>query len=477
MSKSSIRKKIEEAKEKSRIVLASGQASPEMVATINSLLIIIDIFVAVFLEKKTRKNSSNSGVPPSKNMGSNGNRNKGQGKRNTLGSAGVNTRKVETSETTSPESCSNCGKNLKNVEVKSTDERQQLDLIYEITCHTVTSETKECPKCNHVNKGNFPKGMEGKVQYGIGIRAAIINYLVIQMMSLQRVQEHLLGIIGEKISQAVMLKYLTQLSDSLKEWEEKKIKELLRCKFIHCDETSSRIDKKNWWIHSYSSGSTTLMFLHPKRGTEAMKAIDIIPRYGGVIIHDCWASYLSYNDNKIKHALCGAHILRELKFIEDSTGYGWATMMKILLQEAAEKVRERPEKKVLTAEEYKKLKEEYRKILRIALDEMPPFPEKTGKRGRVKCTDAQNLWSRLELYENSVLMFARLEYIEFTNNRSERDLRMCKVKQKVAGCFRTEHMARSFYRILSYTKSMRYEGYSAFEAIYLAIQGKIPYKV
>ena len=55
---------------------------------------------------------------------------------------------------------------------------------------------------------------------------------------------------------------------------------------INVDETFLRVDKKNHWIHVYSSGDLTLKFLHPKRGIEAIEDINIIPRYGGVIIHD-----------------------------------------------------------------------------------------------------------------------------------------------------------------------------------------------
>jgi len=445
---------------------------PEARFFIRSMLSMLDIIVAVLLEKKTRKNSSNSGLPPSQNNGSNGNRNKGSGDRAGLGSAAANTRQVETKEITSPDECAKCGEDLGEVKATGREERKKIDIIYEIVTHTVVAEIKKCPSCKHTNKGSFPEGVDGEIQYGDGIKAAIINYLVVQMMSLQRVQEHLMGLVGRSLSQAIMLKYLWQFSEGLREWEEQQIKKLLSCKVIHCDETSTRVNKVNWWVHSYSSGEITLKFLHQGRGTAAMEDIGIIPRYGGVLIHDCWASYLSYENTG--HALCGGHLLRELKFIEQSCSYKWATKVKKILQEAAKRVASRPGKRVLNKQEYKRLQSRYRNALTRGLEEMPSFPEKSGKRGRTKCTDAQNLWSRLNKYEDSVLMFARIKEVDFTNNRAERDLRISKVKQKMSGGFRTEEMARVFYRISSYVKSMRYKGYSSIEAISLAMQGKIP---
>ena len=115
--------------------------------------------------------------------------------------------------------------------------------------------------------------MDGKIQYGIGIKATIINFLFAQMISLERVQEHLKGLVGRLISQAVMLKYISQLSDSLENWEEKMIEKILSYPAIHSDETGIRVNKVNYWIHSYSYHDITLKFLHAKRGRDAIEDI------------------------------------------------------------------------------------------------------------------------------------------------------------------------------------------------------------
>lgn len=472
MSRDSIRKKIDEAKAKIERSFQEEEVPPGLRASVESLLTVIEIVIVVLLEKKTRKNSSNSGLPPSRNNGPNGNRNKSDQNRDKKGAQLENTRKVETSEKVSVKDCSKCGTSLEETRASGSEERKKIDIIYEITEHTVESEIKSCPSCGYANKGTFPAGMEGKVQYGIGIKASIINFLMIQMMSLERVQEHFKGLIGRFISQAVMLKYISQLGERLDDWERSQIVRILGSPVIYCDETSLRVDKKNYWVHSYSYGNITLKFLHPKRGKEAINDIGIIPKYGGILVHDSWASYLSYDH--VDHGLCGSHLLRELKFVEDSVGDKWATKMKKLLQEAARTVADRPDTKILTVTEFKRLQSRYRNILTRGEKELPPFPEPTGKKGRPKHTDAQNLWIRLNEYEQSVLLFAKIKEVDFTNNRSERDLRDSKLKQKVSGTFRKVEFARYFVRISSYVKSMRYQGYSSLEAIMLALQGNIP---
>jgi len=162
------------------------------------------------------------------------------------------------------------------------------------------------------------------------------------MISLKRVQQSIRMLIGQVISEATILKYVMQLHQALDVWEQSAIKQILAMPAMHVDETSLRVDNKNHWIHVCSAGDITCKFLHPKRGLEAIEAIGVIPRYGGVVIHDCWASYLSYDH--CSHGLCGSHLLRELTFIVDSNGYVWAANMKRLLQETCARVAKRKRK-------------------------------------------------------------------------------------------------------------------------------------
>jgi len=310
------------------------------------------------------------------------------------------------------------------------------------------------------------------LQYGNGLKAFAIHLIISQMVALNRVQKQIVAMIDVVISEASLLKYILRLYQVLEDWEISATEKLLKAPSIHVDETSFRVDKKNHWIHVYSSGGVTLKLLHRKRGKDAIIGLNIIPKYGGVIIHDCWASYLSYDH--CGHGLCGSHLLRELAFIVDSNQYRWARNMKKLLRETCGIIAKR-DAKCLTDKEYANLQKRYRNILTRGVKEMPKIPEKPkGKRGKIAKSDAHNLLERLQKYETAVLLFAKDSNVPFTNNRAERDLRMAKVKQKVSGCFRKEIYARAYCRISSYLQTMSYQGVNPLVAIQMVLAGSVP---
>jgi len=474
VNKQSLREEFAAIKDEFERLGAGGKMTPESRVLFQSMLMLFEVLMAVFMEKRTRKDNTNSSKPSSQTPkdetaatipGA-----KGKGK--TLNATrSANTRTVEHVVVSPVKECAGCGEDLTRTPCHEHERRTTIDIIFEKVNNHVDAEIKECPRCHKITKGQFPVDMPGPMQYGAGVKAYVLNLLITQMISLKRVQQLVNTLIGKAISEATILKYVWQLHQVLAAWEQSAIKQLRGAPVLHTDETSMRVDKANHWIHVYSSGEVTLKFLHPRRGREAIEDIGVIPDYGGVMIHDCWSSYFAYDH--CGHGLCGSHLLRELTFIVDSNDYAWAANMKRLLKESSAKVARRKSKRLIMRE-YMNLRKRYRNILTRGEKELPPVPPKrNGKRGRIAKSDAHNLWERMKTHEEAILLFARLPQVPFTNNRAERDLRMSKVKQKVSGCFRTRRFAEAYCRISSYLQTMANQGYNPLVAVQLALSGQL----
>jgi transposase len=474
VNKQSVREEADRIKAEFDRLASNKKINSECRVLLQSMLMLLNLLIAIFLEKTTLKNNKNSSKPSSQTEKDESSLGKtethGKGKQEFNATAG-NTRTIENITIEKVTQCDVCGRDLSKDPCQGHERRTKIDIVFEKVVEHVDAQIKHCPDCDSTVKGQFPLNMPGPLQYGNGLKAYIINLLVCQMISLNRVQKLIKSMIGEIIAEATLLKFVLRLYTALEQWELNAVERILKCSTINVDETSMRVDKKNHWVHVYSAEEITLKFLHEKRGLEAIEAINIIPRYSGTIIHDCWSSYLTYNH--CGHGLCGSHLVRELTCAIESNGYSWALNMKNLLLETCKKVSKRKNKK-LRKIEYANLQKRYRNILTRGEAELPAIPPKpNGKRGKMAKSDAHNLWERLKDYESFVLLFAKESGVSFTNNRAERDLRMSKVKQKVSGCFRTELYAKAYCRISSYLQTMTNKGHNPLIAIQMALAGEL----
>ena len=472
LDKTSVRNQVEKLKNDFERLRLDGKVTAEVQAIMGTMLMIIELILAIFLERTTKKNSGNSSIPPSQTEKDNSSitdtGSKAKGKK-AEGATVRNRRTIESVTIVPVDYCDKCGADLGQV-VCTHERRTKIDIVFEKDVEHDDAQIKQCPSCERIVKGKFPVDMPGPLQYGPGVQAFIINLLACQMVALKRAQALVYSIIDVVIAEATLLQFILRLHAALENWEAKATEKLLQEAVMHVDETSLRVDKTNYWIHVHSGGGITLKKLHRKRGKKAMEENDILPRYTGKLIHDCWASYFSYEN--CGHGLCGSHLLRELTFVVETNRYRWARRMKRLLQATYKRVAD-GEKKCLDDQEYVRLQKCYRKILQLGSLEMPAIPEKVaGKRGRIAKSDAHNLLERLQKHEDSVLLFAKDPLVPFTNNRGERDLRMSKVKQKVSGCFRSEIYAHAYCRITSYLQTMAYKGINPMIAIQMALAGE-----
>ena len=363
VNQQSLREEFDTLKGEFEKLSSEGKITRESRALFQGMLMLLELVLAVFMEKTTKKNGNNSSLPSSQtdkdetSTGQPGSNSKGP---NQNKEPIANSRTIETVEVAEVHCCATCGEDLHQVSPCAQERRTRIDIFFEKVVNHVDAEIKECPVCHAQTKGQFPSYMAGPLQYGAGIKAFVLNLLIAQMISLSRIQKSIQTLIGLAISEATILKYVTQLYLALENWEQSAIDQLLKSLTINADETSIRVDKKNYWIHVYSSGDISLKCLHRRRGCEAIDDIGIIPRYGGVVIHDCWASYLSYNH--CQHGLCGSHLLRELTFIVESNQYLWAADMKALLRETCIKVSKRKTNKLILPK-FLPLNQRYHRIL------------------------------------------------------------------------------------------------------------------
>lgn len=472
LDKASVRTEVSRLKADFEKLCADGKITSESQAVMNSLFMVVELILAIFLERTTQKDTTNSSKPSSQTgkdesaLGHPGSHGKGKPENKC---ASQNRRTVENVTLSQVETCDGCGEDLTGVPCTQVERRSKIDIVFEKVVEHVDAEIKQCPTCEATVKGRFPTDLQGPLQYGNGLKAFVINLLVCQMVALNRVQKLLTSMMDVVIAEATLLKFVLRLHQALETWETQATHQILQMPAIHVDETSLRVDQKNHWIHVYSAGDITLKFLHRKRGQEAIESINLIPRYGGAIIHDCWSSYFAYQH--CGHGLCGSHLLRELTFMVDAHGYRWAKNMKRLLQDTCITVSKSTDK-TLTAIELANLQKRYRAILTRGEKELPVIPPKpSGKRGKLAKSDTHNLWERFKAHEASVLLFAKDPHVAFTNNRAEQDLRMAKVKQKVSGCFRAEDYAHAYCRISSYLQTMANRGHNPLIAIQMALAG------
>jgi transposase len=201
-------------------------------------------------------------------------------------------------------------------------------------------------------------------------------------------------------------------------------------------ETSIKVNGKNHWAHILISLGFVSFFLHPKRGQEAFDAWGMLRRFTGVLVHDCFAPYFKYDN--CKHALCNAHIIRELQAAVD-VGQSWAEdMIEFLLDLLELKYWYGG---LLPLQLQCQARERFGELLAVAYESTggrvlarPPGQE--GKRGRIPKASYRNLLERMDLRQDALLRFIEDPNVPFTNNDAERPVRSLKVRLKVSGCFR-----------------------------------------
>lgn len=359
--------------------------------------------------------------------------------------------------------CPECKRNLEEVVVEGAINRQVFDLPPMSICVTEhQAEVKVCDHCQTRVLGEFPAGVNAPVQYGERIKAMAVYLNHQQLIPEDRVQDVFRDLFELSISTATIVKIGETFAEKVAPYIEAVKDYLKKAPVKHVDETGFRIGGNTRWLHVLCNDKATVYRAAQHRG-------DIDEGLKGVVCHDYFRPY--FRLKKVKHSLCNAHILRELKALIEHEHESWARQMSRLLyfvgQIAKDDVNIRRLKWRVTPL--------YDAIVEKGLyyhEALPPLPQK--RKGKPKRRDGHNLLLRLKAHKQDVLRCLDLHVpgVPFTNNQAEQDIRMMKVKQKISGGFRTMEGAETFATIRSFLSTMRKQGYNLFESITAALQSQ-----
>lgn len=367
--------------------------------------------------------------------------------------------------------CRSCGASLASLPAAKDFRKRQVFEIENGTLAVIEHRlaAKLCSACGEVSRGQFPLAVKAPVQYGTSVLSRTLYLHLYQLLPVARTQEAMRDLFGCDISQASIQRAARFCSDKLIRCEQR-IKQAIReSAVIGADETGIRINGANAWVHVARTDTLTHLASHTNRGRAAFDAIGILNQFKGTLVRDGWFSYKQYE--QCKHSLCNAHLLRNLVYVGEAEPphKEWTNALSKLLIEikvAVETARNNSQTELENdlqndfLARYDRLTDRAEEAVRGS-----PSPKAVG-------LTAHNLLNRFVRSKAQVLRFMTDFAVPFDNNGSERDLRMLKLQQKIAGCFRTIEGVTAFCRVRSYLSSARKQGRGLLTALENALKGK-----
>lgn len=436
----------------------------ELKALVKTLLERISVLEAENAELKSRLglNSHNSSKPPS----SDGlhkrpafAKEKGGSQGGQKGHHGMTLEMVEIPDKTiicKSEKCS-CGHDLSQEPTSIVSHRQEFDLpIPRLEVIEYQLAQIVCPKCGLIHQGEYPKWINAPVQYGNKVKALAVLLNNDYKLPFKKIQSLFGDLYGYSINESTIASANQICYKNLAQTETAIQDNIIASATAHSDESGIRCQGKLHWLHVASTSLYTYLFVHKNRGKQAIESDkSLLMRFNGWLVHDCWSSY--FNLSHLKHAICGAHLLRELQALVENSSKWAGDFQSFLIKTYKTPIQDRINKQ-------SEIELEFDEIINQAQIE-EPIPEKTGKKGKVKRTKGRNLLERLQKHKTAVLAFAFNEQVPFTNNQAERDIRPVKVKQKISGCFRIFTGAQHYARIASFISTTRKNQHNVFKEL------------
>jgi len=356
--------------------------------------------------------------------------------------------------------CTHCGTDLHTVAPQRILRRQLTELpeikpvIIETRQHEVV-----CTGCGQLQHGTLPEGLEATRQFGPRLEALVTYLHHEHHMGFERLQTVLADVLGIPLSEGGAVAILERAGTAAQPEAEAIGERVRQSPVIGSDETSARVNGRNWWEWVFLSSVGEYHVIQPSRGQ------NVIDEFMGdhcadVWQSDCWKPQL--NAPSQQHQLCIPHQIRNLQGLIDQRPHlTWAREVQALFRAA---IHLRHRRDDLTPVSFRRQVTVMEKRLDRLLQR------------RVTGRLAQNLRERYRTHRNSLFVFLHRTDVSPDNNACERALRPSVIHRKVMGSFRSEWGPKAYAALASVLNTTKRSGANVFQKL-VALMGKpvLPY--
>ncbi len=311
------------------------------------------------------------------------------------------------------------------------------------------AQSRRC-SCGATTKAAFPAEAKGPACYGPVVRAVAVYLMVGQHIPVARAAELLSQVCGAPVSTGWLAGLAAEAAGGSRPSSPS-------CGPAHGGRRPARRRDRLSGIgrpllvprrlHRHAHPAR----LPPEKRQRGLADMAVLPFFKGVFVTDGWKPYWSVDG--IEHALCCAHLLRDLASLSGSVAHrDWADEMADLLVEVKDAVEQALSEgsSGLSPGQLKAYRSRYTKLVNRGFSAVPAR-HRAGSVHR----DAYNLLCRFRDQRHEVQRYWADPAVSFDNNQAERDLRMAKLHEKISGCFRTLAGAKAFCAVRSYLQTAR----------------------
>lgn len=350
-------------------------------------------------------------------------------------------------ESISSHFCTQCGRDLSEVEGELDYVTQEIDLPQIRPIYRERRFYKKVCACGCCNRDYAPRKRGGNaITFGKNIRAVATYLSVVQCMPYERLQSLFETMFNVRISQGTLANIVREMLEKSRPAIDLIERMIRESAIVGFDESGCYTDGKLNWSWIAQTTYLTLVFRGAGRGAKVLEE-----RFGDslknmVAVTDRHSAYFAIDF--LNNQICLAHLLRNLEYLNDiDKEQTWAKEVQTLLREAIHLRNEKPSDIIHKESWLTRLDD----LLKRNLDNLrKEFNEL--KRGIIKCRDY-------------IFNFLENPAIPSDNNGSERGIRKLKVKQKISDCFRSDTGADAFHALHSIADTAWKNGQSPLDAI------------